>query len=137
MLYAHWSHAPWDKERWPTFTAPEMSCPHCGEYYHCERSFDQVQRLRNLLGKGLSLNSVHRCRVHNRFVGGALNSMHLRVALDMRIGNHNPGQLFKLAQASGFTTFGFYGSFLHTDIRPGRRWITKQGKKTWKTYLTF
>lgn len=136
MLYTHWSQAPWDTNRWPNFTAEEMACPHCGEYYHCEVSFDQVQHTRLLLGRGLSLNSAHRCRVHNRFVGGALNSKHLQIALDMRLGSHEPGNLLGAARAANFTTFGFYGSFLHTDIRPGRRWATKQGKRTWKAFLT-
>lgn len=135
MLYAHWSdlEEPW---RWPNFTAKELACSCCGEYWHDPHSLNLLQTAREAAGRPFTINSAHRCRKHNRAVGGALVSEHLKIAFDISVNGHQPRALYEACRAAGFTTFGHYGSFLHTDRRPGRRWFTKAGRQTWNFLVT-
>lgn len=130
MMYDHWSDfdGSW---RWDNFTPEELSCPCCGEYWHCEQTLDQAQAARDEYGSSLAINSAHRCRKHNRKVGGALNSEHLRIALDISIRGKSEDNILDALKVAGFTTFGLYNSFIHTDIRPNRRWYGKGAKAKW------
>jgi len=86
------------------------------------------------MGRPLRINSAHRCSVHNRRLGGAPHSRHLRLALDVDVSDMDERQrrrLFALAREAGFDAFGFYATFLHMDDRPHRRWWTEKGKETW------
>ena len=135
MLYDHFSLAPWQEARWPNFSAAEMACRHCGEYYHFEWMLDAIQAVRRNLNRPISINSAHRCALHNASaaVGGAALSEHkVRVDLDIAIGKHDPLRLYQALCGAGFSTFGAYGSFIHVDGRKGRRWATNNGKKVWK-----
>ena len=96
-----------------------------------EVAFDTIQRTRDYYGSSLRLNSAHRCRLHNARIGGAPQSEHKRIAFDISIVGKDKARVLFAAQSAGFKTFGFYGSFLHTDLRPGRLWATKEGKKVW------
>ena len=112
-----------------------MACRHCGEYYHFEWMLDAIQAVRRNLNRPISINSAHRCALHNASaaVGGAALSEHkVRVALDIAIGKHDPLRLYQALCGAGFSTFGAYGSFIHVDGRKGRRWATNNGKKVWK-----
>ena len=137
MLYEHFSLAPWEDFRWSNFKPQEFACPHCGEFWHDPEYFDRVQGIRTILNAGFSPNSAHRCLVHNRIVGGAINSEHKRIAIDIPIKSYGPKALLQAALDVGFATFGFYKTFLHVDLRPGRRWITNGGKQTWNSLVTF
>lgn len=138
MLYAHWSDLPADVWIWRDFSPdePNIACPCCGEYWHDPHSLDLLQRAREISGRPFTINSGHRCRRHNRKVGGALVSQHLKIAFDISLSGHDPRALYEACVAAGFTTFGHYGSFLHTDRRPGRRWFTKAGRQTWNFLVT-
>ena len=137
MLYEHYSEVPWDKERWPNFSPdePNLFCPCCGEFYFDPIGLDMLQNVRKLVGRAIRINSGHRCPIHNVIVGGAPLSEHKKIAYDISIRGQDPGQILIACVKSGFTTFGFYGTFLHTDRRPNRRWITEGGKKTWSGLL--
>jgi hypothetical protein len=130
-LFSHYLQAPWDTERWPNFTAEELSCPCCGEFYFDDWMFDAIQALRHTVGRAVKINSAHRCVNHNDAVGGASSSRHLRLAFDISTSNQIPKVLYDAAKQAGFTTFGFYGSFIHVDDRPGRRWYSKEGRRKW------
>lgn len=134
MLYKHWSDFPKAEWRWKNFSPEEhgMHCPCCGEYYHDPVALDKLQYARTVFGKALRINSSHRCRKHNRAVGGALNSQHLRVAFDVSTRGHNRYQVLAALKQAGFTTFGYYNTFIHTDTRRGRRWYGKGARKSWK-----
>lgn len=135
MLYEHYSQAPWEEARWPNFSPAEMACRHCGEYYHFEWMLDAIQTVRRNLNRPISVNSAHRCPLHNASAvirGAALSEHKVRLALDIAIGNHNPLRLYQALCKAGFDTFGAYGSFIHVDARKGRRWSTNLGKKVWK-----
>lgn len=134
MMYSHWTAAPWDKQRWPNFRPGELACPCCGEYYHDPATLDMIQAARTQLGKPLYINSGHRCKVYNSSnkIGGAKHSAHLKIAFDINTWGYNLEQLLKALLDAGFTTFGFYGNFIHTDPRPFRRWASPHGEQVWK-----
>ena len=132
-LYDHYEHAPCfdfgqDGKRWPDFSARELACSHCGEFYYDAVAFDILQQLRHRMGAPLIINSAHRCVEHNQSVGGRPNSAHLKIAFDIAIGSHDPRYLYEMARRVGFTNFGFYQTFLHVDLRTPvagnhRRWV--------------
>jgi len=133
-FHRHWRDAPWDQGRWPNFQPAEFACRHCGQLYFDSRIFDAIQRVRAYMARPLRINSAHRCSVHNRRVGGAAHSRHLRLALDVDASDMDERQrrrLFARCREAGFDAFGFYATFLHVDDRSGRRWWTEKGKETW------
>jgi len=122
-LYSHYSEytGEW---LWPNFPIQELSCPHCGEYYHDPESLDMLQQARTIAGKAFNLNSAHRCIYHNFRVGGRRLSKHKELAFDISLANHDRFELLHILRIVGFTTFGYYQTFIHTDIRPNRRWYS-------------
>ncbi len=134
MLYHHHSDVQvFEQWRWKNFTPEELSCPCCGEYYHDENALDMLQDARDKWGKPFKINSAHRCKSYNAKIGGAKKSEHLRIAFDIAILNqkHKKGILKSLHDA-GFTTFGLYNTFIHTDTRPWRLWIMGS-QRIWET----
>jgi hypothetical protein len=109
--------ASWDAERWPNFSAHELACPCCGKMVIWAQALDAIQALRNAMGVPLTINSGHRCALHNARVGGAPLSQHKQLAFDVALGRHDCMALFQHARACGFTGFGFGNSFLHLDTR--------------------
>lgn len=138
MIYKHWSEAPQDARRWPNFPFNELACRCCGEFYYCPETMDRIQRARFFAGRPIFINSGHRCALHNARVGGAPLSEHKKIALDCSIRGYE-GELERLLYSlkqAGFTTFGFYGTFVHTDIRQSRFWVTSAGRKTWNGLIS-
>ena len=146
MLFNDWKNiydvipeSEW-KERWPNFTPKELSCgkgecPYCGgEYWHDEYSLDLLQNARTIRGEPLHITSAHRCPEWNEKVGGAKQSEHLRIAFDISLRNHAKEELLSALFEAGFTTFGMYNTFVHTDKRPWRKWIVSTGvfKQMWR-----
>lgn len=86
----------------------------------------KLQRLRNTLGRGISVVSGYRTREHNSRVGGAPRSQHvLGTATDIRVSGMTPLEVLKVVQKSGlqFGGIGLYDNFLHLDSRNGlARW---------------
>ena len=121
MIFKHYSDfkGEW---KWKNFTAKELSCNCCGEYYHDPYSLELIQRFRELLGRSITPNSAHRCKAHNDRVGGRANSMHLKIAFDLPLHGHDKKDFVWALYESGFTTFGLYASFIHTDIRSYKMW---------------
>ena len=111
--------------RWPHFSAEELSCNHCGEYYHDEDFLDKLEKLRELRGKPIRTTSQHRCIAHNKKVGGVANSIHLTLACDCVCPGPEQAAFAVLAEKAGFTGIGVYPTrnFVHIDNRPARaRW---------------
>lgn len=133
MLFEHYADVPSELWRWPNFSPdePNLACPCCGEFYLDFVSMDMLQLARNRLGQPLRINSGHRCGIHNARVGGVPLSQHKKIAFDVAVGNHEREDLFFALGAGGFTTFGFYQTFIHVDKRPGRVWFGEGGKALW------
>lgn len=131
MIYSHYSDVDlFEDWRWKNFSAEELACKCCGEYYHDPESLDMIQQARDNFGMPFFINSGHRCISHNKAVGGSINSQHLKIAFDISIASESKSEamLESLYQA-GFTTFGLYNSFIHTDTRPWRLWIMGNNTK--------
>ena len=137
MIVSHFSEVDWDETRWPNFSASEVSCNHCGEMYYDEAAFDTIQFMRDTVGKGLTINSAHRCAFWNAHEGGKPGSMHKKNAFDVSIVGHDIAEILSAAKAAGFTGYGFYGSFLHVDLGRTRQWHTASGERTWSSLVTF
>ena len=121
MIYSHYSKftGEW---LWGNFAIEKLSCPCCGEYYHDSDSLDLLQSARNTTSKAMYINSGHRCKKHNKEVGGRQKSQHLRMAFDISLRGFEKEELITILFKAGFTTFGMYNSFIHTDKRSYRKW---------------
>ena len=120
---------------WPHFSKGELSCRHCGEYYHWPEFLDKLEGLRALVGRPLYISSAHRCSLHNARVGGAPLSQHLTLAVDIITEGHDRQSLLSYARQVGFTGFGFYTSFLHLDLGRPRQWFgSERAAELWQIF---
>jgi len=121
---------------WPVqnFTPQELACPLTGELYVKYSALHKIQRARDLRGGPLYLNSAHRSEIHNARVGGVPLSQHLKLAFDVPIPDGEDRIAFvKLLAEAGFTSFGFYVTFVHVDERPGKMWFgSPYAKEIWQ-----
>jgi len=136
MIYEHYSRAPWDSKRWPNFGPNEFASKDNGQLYWHPEFFDKMQALRTALGKPVSINSAHRSWRHNLAVGGALNSIHKTMAVDISLSGHNRFHVLAAARAVGFTGTGYYSSWLHLDLGRKRFWYSGDyARQLWKPQL--
>ena len=123
QIFKHYSqyNGPWP---WCYFTAKEISCKHCGELAIDKESLDALLRLRVLWGKPIIITSGHRCGIHNKLVGGAAHSEHLRLAFDCACPAAEQEAFIELAVECGFTGIGRYPArgFVHLDCGRPRNW---------------
>lgn len=82
----------------------------------CARS-TCCRNLRNRLGEPVRVISGHRCKEHNAIVGGAANSVHLKIAFDIDVMGRDRRKIYELARAVGFNGIGFMERGLHVDAR--------------------
>lgn len=77
--------------------------------------------LRAAWGKPLVINSGYRTPAHNKRIGGAPNSAHLKGrATDIRMPEKDQEAFIALARKMGYTGIGRYPTFVHLDdIMPG------------------
>ena len=119
-VYKHWTEFPMAEWMWPNFSPEEMACRGTGKLAIDRRSMSMLQKLRNSLGAPMVVNSAYRSPEHNRAVGGATSSYHMKaMAFDVRMDNHNPQVYMEKAKAVGFKGIGQYADkgFLHVDSR--------------------
>ncbi len=139
MLLPSWTEAP-AEWRWANFTPGELAC-RCGgrfcggEYWHDPVFLDALQTLREAMGAPVSVNSAHRYGLWNAHVGGAPASQHKMIAADIRIACHDPGRLLAAGREAGFGSFGLYRTFIHMDLRAGRRWFGAGARSAWTGIL--
>lgn len=89
-----------------------------------------LQIIRNEFNEPISITSGYRSPAHNRAVGGAVNSTHIRgLGADFRVRNHTPQQVAakieELIAAGKIPQGGLkaYNNWVHYDIRGVRaRW---------------
>lgn len=137
MFFSHYKDIPPEIWRWKNFRPgePNLFCPCCGEFFLDMDSMDMLQAARELCEKPFKINSGHRCIIHNARVGGAPLSQHKEMAFDIDLYGHDIGHLLSSLKKAGFSTFGYYSTFIHTDKRPGRTWATKGGKERWQQWI--
>lgn len=106
------------------FKLDEFRCRHCRKLKLDINLLIKLEELRAKTGP-LIINSGYRCPIHNKNVGGATNSQHLKgTAADVRSTKMNPGQVYNYADKI-FSNGGVgkYNTFTHVDVRNGRsRW---------------
>jgi uncharacterized protein YcbK (DUF882 family) len=80
-----------------------------------------LDELRERFGHPLKIVSAYRSPEHNKAVGGATNSYHLKgLAFDISTEGWNEGDKLEFvvrAHQHQFMGFGFYDTFLHIDRR--------------------
>lgn len=123
----HYSQVRPEDWPWKSFSPAEVASRGDGSIKISRALMDKLQALRTRLGAPILINSAYRDPVHNRKVGGAKDSFHMRgLAIDCSMANHDPQAFEAAALACGFTGFGFYppkhGNFIHLDIGPARTW---------------
>lgn len=124
-FYAHYEDVPASAWRWPNFTPKEIASKGNGSLLVHEPSMDALQKLRDMLGRPIIINSAYRDPAHNKAVGGSKMSMHLEgKAFDIALDGHDKVYLRNKAEKAGFTGFGYYNTFLHVDTGRERFWGT-------------
>lgn len=89
-----------------------------------------LQVLREYVGKKITINSGYRSPEHNKKIGGVKESFHVRaMAADIVVEGHTPKQVKEIIQHLILTGrmkeggIGLYDTFTHYDIRGTRaRW---------------
>lgn len=126
-LYQSWKDVPKGKWRWPNFSPRELACKGTGSLLVDEVALDKLQQLRDTLGIPLLVTSAYRSPEHNRKVGGAKESYHMKgCAYDIRMENQDPVAFEYAARDVGFRGVGYYPKqgFMHIDLGPERTWGT-------------
>ena len=86
-----------------------------------------LQKLRDLIGKPIKINSGYRCKKHNENVGGAPNSFHVQgLAADISVNGMTIEELkdyvHKIPEFEN-GGIGLYKRWIHVDIRKTKaRW---------------
>lgn len=77
-----------------------------------------LQKLRDKLGKPITVTSGYRTPEYNRKIGGSPNSQHLLgKAADIKVAGVSPREVAQLAIKIGFRGIGVYKTFVHVDVR--------------------
>ena len=103
------------------FKLDEFRCKHCKKLKLDINLLLKLEELRAKTGP-LIINSGYRCPVHNKNVGGASASQHLKgTAADLRGTKMNPAQVYAHANKV-FNSGGVcrYKTFTHADVRNGK-----------------
>lgn len=114
------------------FSRKEMACRCCGRLptedgvmstlEYAEFGM-QLDKLREVLGKPIiigSANSAYRCAKHNKEVGGATNSTHMKgIAVDIAVPSleYRKELLAAAEKAGGWNGVGIADTFVHLDRR--------------------
>lgn len=110
------------------FSRSEFKCK-CGlcDYDTVDSELvDVLQDVRDHFGKPITITSGNRCVDHNKKVGGALNSYHVRGrAADIVVHGVLPREVFTYLDSKYPNMYGLgnYSNFTHVDTRTGLgRW---------------
>lgn len=114
-----------DKDQYLTrnFKVAEMACQCCGVCLMRDSFMVKLQALREAYGAPIRVTSGYRCPPHNRQVGGAKESQHVKGnaadlwALDMYKLERLAKEIFKNAMPGP--------GFVHVDEGPERNWEYK------------
>ena len=105
-----------DWKRWPNFQPWEFTCNRTGRCEMNEAFMDRLQRLRDILGFSLVVNSGFRDPTHPVEAAKDRPGIHtLGRAVDIAAGSQKQFKIMKAAVELGFTGFGFARTFIHID----------------------
>ena len=94
----------------------KCKCP-CGVSKFDADFQNTLNRIRHLYNKPIYITSGYRCDVHNKLVGGNLNSAHTKgLAVDIKCDNSvDRFELLKILFNVGITRIGISDKFVHVD----------------------
>ena len=109
------------------FTAEEFACNHCGKSHPDgvpQELLTILEAVREHYGTPVNINSGYRCPTHNKNVGGAINSYHMKgLAADFWMKNVDPHTVYRDLNQNHEGGLGDYNTFTHVDVRGYRaRW---------------
>ena len=110
------------------FYKKEFACKcGCGLQSVNPRLITALQKLRDLIGRPITITSACRCESHNAKVGGVKNSYHTQgIAVDIQVKGMTPKEVAKCAETiKEFYEggIGIYKTFVHLDVRNKKaRW---------------
>jgi hypothetical protein len=101
------------------FMSWEFRCHCCGVVKVYEGVVSALEELRAIVDGPLYVNSGYRCPAHNRAVGGAKNSYHMRgMAADIWSETVSPKVIAGYAMLiPAIQGIGLYRNFVHVDVR--------------------
>ena len=118
----------------PNFKIKEFACQDGSDtiVLHTDFVVDKLQKIRNHFNKPITINSAYRTPAHNRKVGGASSSYHVKGrAFDIVVKDISPNEVAKYAQSIGIKGIIRYSWGVHVDSRGSKYWaIDNNGKKT-------
>ncbi|WP_281825703.1 D-Ala-D-Ala carboxypeptidase family metallohydrolase [Jannaschia rubra] len=113
--------------RWPNSDLAEIACRGTGKLLVNEPGFDELQALRDRIGRPLIVSSAYRSPEHDRAVGDATRSKHFDgAAFDIAVVNHDLVEFEAAARKVGFPGFARgrsqrAGSDGHFQVAPTMR----------------
>lgn len=125
---------PYNTVKTANFNISEMTCKDgtkvpAAYTGNAMRLLTNLQVLREALGLPIHINSGYRSPAHNKKVGGAANSMHMRgMAADITVLGKSPaqvhGKIKELIAAGKMQNGGLkqYPTFVHYDVAKPRTW---------------
>lgn len=119
------------KQLTKNFNLSEFDCrcsdPSCKHTLIDDEMLDKLQKLRDLIGKPITITSSYRCPVGNRRAGGVSGSNHLKgLATDIIVPGMIPPEVAKRAEKIGFREIICYtvqSNFCHLGTRKDKWWV--------------
>lgn len=100
----------------------DCKCSRCNKTLLDDDLIKGLQKVREHFGKALNITSGYRCVEHNKEVGGANASYHMKgMAADVYINDVSPIEIAQYAESTGlFNGIGRYSNFVHLDVRENK-----------------
>lgn len=90
---------------------------------NAKRVAELLQKIRDIIGVSININSAYRCPSHNAYVGSGEYSLHPQGrAVDIWADTISPQKMAELGIKVGFKGIGVYPTFTHLDTR---FWLTR------------
>ena len=125
------------------FKSTEFDCHGrgcCTETVIDDKLVEYLQKIRNHFKKPVTVSSAYRCPTHNKNVGSATGSYHVKgKAADIYINGVAPAEIAKYAESIGILGIGLYetssdGHFVHVDTRTTKSFWYGQAQKHRSTF---
>jgi len=101
---------------------------------------EYLQKIREHFDKPITVTSAYRCEVHNKNIGGATRSYHMRgQAADIVVSGISSREVAKYAESIGILGIGLYetskdGYFTHIDTRTTKSFWYGQSEQPRATF---
>lgn len=87
----------------------------------------RLQKIRNKVGRQITINSWYRTPAANRAAGGVPGSLHLTcAAADIVIAGYGSGKAMASAIGDYDGGMGIYSNRVHLDLGARKRWVTSK-----------